>query len=178
MEKQNSKDRQIEILDLVRDFCAKKLDDEYFELSERLVQKLGRKKIPMLATGKPHIWAAAIIHAIGTINFLFDKASKPYVTVDDINLFFGTSKSTTSNKSREIRELLGLDRWDDEFSTKRMQDNNPFANMVVVDGLILPLSTLPEISGSGSTGKSGRERYFVYDAVSVSGGAIWICCKK
>lgn len=144
MEKQNLKDRQKEITDLVREFCAKKLDDEYYELSERLVQKLGRKKNPVLATGQPKIWAAAIIHALGTINFLFDKSSKPYASVDDINQFFGTSKSTTGNKSRQIRELLGLGHWDEEFSTNRMQSNNPFANMVVVDGLILPLSMLPE----------------------------------
>ena len=69
MDKQLLQEKQKLILDLVLDFCAKKLDDEYFELSERLVEKLGRKKIQPLATGQPEIWAASIIHALGTINF-------------------------------------------------------------------------------------------------------------
>ena len=144
MDKENLKIRQQNILDLVREFCSKKLDEEYFELSERLVQKLGRKRNLPLATGQPQIWAAAIIHALGTINFLFDKSFEPYISTDDINAYFGTNKSTTGTKSKQIRELLKLDRWDNEFSTKRMQVSNPFANLVMVDGLVVPVNTLPE----------------------------------
>jgi hypothetical protein len=144
MDKHNLQERQQNILDLVREFCAKKLDEEYFELSERLVQKLGRKRNPPFATGQPQVWAAAIIHALGTINFLFDKSFEPYISTEDINAFFGTSKSTTGNKSKQIRDLLKLDRWDNEFSTKKMHDSNPFANLVMVDGLIVPVDTLPE----------------------------------
>jgi hypothetical protein len=144
MDKENLKIRQQNILDLVREFCSKKLDEEYFELSERLVQKLGRKRNPPIATGQPQIWAAAIIHTLGTINFLFDKSFEPYISIEDINVYFGTKKSTTGNKSKQIRDLLKLDRWDNEFSIKRMQDSNPFANLVMVDGYIVPVDTLPE----------------------------------
>jgi hypothetical protein len=144
MDKENLKIRQQNILDLVREFCSKKLDEEYFELSERLVQKLGRKRNPPIATGQPQIWAAAIIHTLGTINFLFDKSFEPYISIEDINVYFGTKKSTTGNKSKQIRDLLKLDRWDNEFSIKRMQDSNPFANLVMVDGYIVPVGTLPE----------------------------------
>jgi ribosomal protein L31E len=37
-------DRSLKIIELVREFCAKKLDEEYFELSEKLTQKLMRKR--------------------------------------------------------------------------------------------------------------------------------------
>ena len=144
MEKQKLQVRQQQILDLVKQFCTDKLDDEYFELAERLIAKLGRKRNVPYSTGQIEVWAAAIIHALGTINFLFDKASEPYVSVDVINAFFKTNKSTTGNKSKLIRDLLKLDRWDDEFSTKRMHDSNPFKNLAMVDGLIVPLDTLPE----------------------------------
>jgi hypothetical protein len=144
MDKQKIQERQQQILDLVRDFCAKKLDEEYFELAERLTQKLARKKSVPFVTGQIEVWAASIIHALGTINFLFDKASIPYSSVDEINKFFGTNKTTTGNKSKQIRDLLKLQRWDDEFSTKRMNDSNPYANLVMVDGLIVPLDSLPE----------------------------------
>ena len=54
------------------------------------------------------------------------------------------TKSTTGNKSKQIRDLLKLDRWDKEFSTRRMSESNPFANFVMVDGLIVPVDTLSE----------------------------------
>lgn len=143
MEKQKIIERQQKILDHVREFSSKKLDEEYFELAERLTQKLGRKRNVPFTTGQPEVWAAAIIHALGTINFLFDKSFKPYVSVEEINAFFGTSKSTTGNKSRQIRDLLNLDRFDREFSTKKMQESNPFDKFVMVDGLLYTVDMLP-----------------------------------
>lgn len=143
MDKQKLQERQQQILDLVKQFCAQKLNDEYFEIAKRLTAKLGRKRDVPYSKGQTEVWAAAIIHALGTINFLFDKASEPYVSVDEINDFFKTNKSTTGNKSKQIRDLLKLERWDNEFSTKRMEESDPFKNLVMVDGLIVPLDTLP-----------------------------------
>ena len=144
MDKQKIQERQQQILDLIRDFCSKKLDEEYFQLAERLTKKLARKRDVPFVSGQIEVWAVAIIHALGIINFLFDKASKPYASIDEINKYFGTNKSTTGNKSKQIRDLLNLNHWDNEFSTKRMNDSNPFANLVMVDDLIVPLETLPE----------------------------------
>ena len=139
MEKKEILERQQHIIDLIKPFCTQKLDDEYFDIAERLVKKLGRKRSVPFVTGQPQIWAASVIHAIGTINFLFDKASQPYDTVDDISHFFGTNKTTTTSKSKQIRELLKMSNWDNEFSTKRMMERNPFANLVMINGFIVPL---------------------------------------
>lgn len=144
MDKQKLKERQETILELVRDFCAQKLDEDYFYLAEKMVLKLGRKRSQPLAAGKPEVWAAGIIHALGTINFLFDKSTEPYTTVGDINEFFGTKSSTTGNKSKDIRDMLKLHYWDPEFSTQRMGESSPFNNLVMVDGLIVPINMLPE----------------------------------
>ncbi len=144
MDKQKVEQQKQKILELLREFCEEKLNQEYYELSERMVQKLGRKRDVPFVTGKPEIWAVAIIHALGTINFLFDKSFEPYLSVDDINDYFGTKKSTTGNKSKQIRDLLKLSYWNNEFSTKNMQDSDPFANLVMVDGFIVPLDSLPE----------------------------------
>lgn len=143
MDKQKVEEQKNKILTLLKEFCEAKLNQEYLEISERLVQKLGRKRDVPFVAGKPEIWAAAVIHALGTINFLFDKSAKPYLSVDEINNFFGTSKSTTGNKSKEIRDLLKIERFDKEFSTKSMQSNNPYDNFVMVDGFIVPVSSLP-----------------------------------
>jgi len=129
--------RKNQIINLIRAFCSQYLDDEYFELSVRLLDKLGRKRAVPFMSGRIEIWAAAIIHALGTINFLFDKSFKPYVTIDEINEFFGTNKSSTGSKSKLIRDLLNLGYFNDEFSTKRIRENNPFDKLMMVDGFIV-----------------------------------------
>lgn len=144
LDKQKIQERQNQILGLIREFCSEKLDEEYFELSERMVKKLGRKRTPPILTGQVQVWAAAIIHALGSINFLFDKSFQPFVSVEEINSFFGTNKSTTGAKSRQIRDLLKLGYWDSEFSTNKMHAGNPYDELVMVDGLIVPVDTLPE----------------------------------
>ncbi|MCX6233548.1 MAG: DUF6398 domain-containing protein [Bacteroidetes bacterium] len=133
-----------QILNLIKEFCSQKLDDEYFVLSERLLDKLGRKRDVPFMTGKIEIWAAAVIHALGTINFLFDKSFNPYVTIDEINDFFGTNKSSTGSKSKFIRDLLKMDYYNSEFSTSHMQKNNPYNDLVMFNGFIVPVDSLPE----------------------------------
>jgi hypothetical protein len=144
MDKEKIIERQREIIQLTKSFCDEKLNDEYAALAEKLISKLGRKRNVPFISGQVSIWAAAVIHALGTINFLFDKSSEPYVSFDDIIDFFGTKKSTTGNKSKEIRDLLKLGYWDREFSTKAIAGNDPFANFVMIDGLVTPISALPE----------------------------------
>ena len=144
MEKQQIQARQQEILELIKEFTDKKLDKDYFNLAKKMLQKLRSENDIPFMTGQPKIWAAAIINALGTINFLFDKSFKPYVSVEELNTFFGTSKSTTANKSKQIREMLNLRHYDPEFSTNKMQEDNPFNKFVMVDGMITLLDTLPE----------------------------------
>ena len=88
-------------------------------------------------SGKIEIWSAAVIHALGTIDFLFDKSFDPYTTVDEINVFFGTNKSSTGQKSKVIRDLLNLGYFDSEFSTQRAKQNNPFDKLTMVNGFFV-----------------------------------------
>ena len=129
--------RKNQILDLVKGFCTQKLDDEYLELSARLLNKLGRMQDVPFMSGRIEIWAAATVHALGSINFLFDKSFEPCATVDDISLYFGTNKSSAGQKSKLIRDLLDLAYYDSEFSTKRISQNNPFDKITIVNGFIV-----------------------------------------
>jgi len=144
-EKSAIESRKNQVLNLLMEFCTQKLDDDYFELSERLLNKLGRKRDVPFMSGKIEIWAAAVIHALGTINFLFDKSFEPYTTVDEINAFFGTNKSSTGQKSKVIRDLLNLGYFDSEFSTQRAKQNNPFDRLTMVNGFIVSKNSLPEV---------------------------------
>jgi len=144
MTKEETKNREKKLLELTGSFCAQKLDGDYYQLCEKLILKLGRKRDVPFKSGKIEIWAAAIIHAIGSINFLFDKSFEPYVTAEQISEYFGTKKSTVSNKARQIKDMFKLGYYDSNFSTQKMTENNPFNDMVMVNGLIVPLSSIPE----------------------------------
>jgi hypothetical protein len=144
MEKEKIIQKQQELIQLTKKFCDEKLNAEYAALARKLIQKLGRKRDVPFATGQAVVWAAAIIHALGSINFLFDKSFEPYLSVDDINSFFGTKKTTIGNKSREIKNLLNIGYWDNEFSTRHMKNSNPFADLVMFDDFITPVSSFPE----------------------------------
>ena len=130
-EKEKLKMREDEIASMVVNFCKERLDEDYEQLCEKMVRKLGRKRTKPLASGRTEIWAAAGVYAVGSLNFLFDKSFEPYVSSNDINEYFGTSNSTVAQKARTIRQLLKLSQyWDKDFSTKHMQANNPF-NMLM-----------------------------------------------
>jgi hypothetical protein len=84
------------LIKMTDEFCDKYLDEDYRQLCRNLILKMSRKQNVPFLSGRLEIWAGAVIHSLGTINFLFDRNSKPYVTVDDISNHFGTSKSTVS----------------------------------------------------------------------------------
>ena len=144
MTKEEIKNKEKKLLELTGSFCAQNLDNDYYQLCQKLVLKLGRKRDVPFKSGKIEIWAAAIIHAIGSINFLFDKSFEPYVTAEQISEYFGTKKSTVSNKARQIKDMFKMRYYDSDFSTQNMTENNPFNDMVMVNGLIVPLSSIPE----------------------------------
>ncbi len=93
-----------------------------------------RKRDVPFKRGKLEIWAAAVIYAIGSINFLFDKSFEPYIKVEEISDYFGTKNSTVSNKAGQIRKMLDLTMFDNEFATEHMNETNPFNDLVMVDG--------------------------------------------
>lgn len=130
-------------MELTGNFCAQKLNQEYFELCEKLIKKMGRKREVPFKRGKLEIWAAAVIQAIGSINFLFDKSFEPYIASKQVNEFFETKATTVSNKARIIKDMFELWYYSPEFSTSKMVQDNPFNNLVMLDDLFVPLDTLP-----------------------------------
>jgi hypothetical protein len=135
-------EKKAKLLELVQAFSREKLDEEYEQLAVKMVEKLGRKRVVPFMSGKLEVWAAGIVHALGTINFLFDKNSQPYATVHDICGFFDAAQSTVSQKSKAIRDLLKLGYFDSEFSTAAVQRHNPFNNLVSINGFIVPRDML------------------------------------
>nr|MDO8082663.1 DUF6398 domain-containing protein [Candidatus Freyarchaeota archaeon] len=137
------REKMQQLIEMTAGFCDKYLDEEYKELCEKLIRKMARKRSVPFLYGRMEIWAAAVIHAIGSINFLFDPSFEPYASLSDIANYFGTSKSTTTQKSKLIRDMFKMRYWDREFSTTHMMEHNPFSKLAMIDGFIVGIDSLP-----------------------------------
>lgn len=146
------------LIEMTAGFCNAYLDEDYKQLCEKLIRKMSWKRNVPFLSGRMEIWAAAIIHAIGSINFLFDPGFEPYVSADEISNYFGTSKSTVSQKAKAIRDMFKMRYWDEEFSTTHMKDSNPFSDLVMVNGLIVPIQVLPPEIREIMRQKEGRKK--------------------
>jgi hypothetical protein len=130
-----------ELIQMTDAFAKQHLDEDYRELCEKMILKMARKRQVPFLSGRPEIWAAAVVYAIGSINFLFDKSFQPYATSADIANAFGCSSSTICQKAAKIRQMFNLSYYDPEFSTQRMQRSNPMAAIIYTpDGFALPIS--------------------------------------
>lgn len=133
-----------QILGLTSEFCAEFLDQEYAQLCKNLAGMLARKRPSPLARGDLRVWAAAIIYAVCANNFLFDRASEPYLSGDDLARLTGVARSTMANKSGAIRRCLGLDHLDPRLCRRELLERHPYAWYVEISGIVVDVRDLPE----------------------------------
>jgi len=136
------KQKKEALIEITDGFADRYLDEDYKMLCQKLIDKMSRKRQVPFLSGKPEIWAAAVVYALGQINFLFDKNFEPYVSTTDLCNYFKISQSTTSQKAKIIRDMFKMRYFDEEFSTERMQKENPLNEFVMIDGLIVPVSAV------------------------------------
>jgi hypothetical protein len=132
-----------EIMTLTDAVSAKVLDAEYAELARQAVAKLARKRPSPLLGGRRGTWAAAVVYALGQINFLFDRSQVPHVTPDELAELFGISKSTMSNKAKQVRDLLKMDHFSAEFQRAGLIAQNSALWFIQVDGIIMDARSTP-----------------------------------
>lgn len=142
-DKNQIEEKKQKLIEMTAGFCDAHLDKGYKQLCEKLIVKMARKRNVPFLSGRMEIWAAAIIYAIGQINFLFDQSFVPYVSAQEISNYFGASKSTVSQKAKLIRDMFKMGYWDKEFSTTKMREDNPLSDMVMVNGLMVNIQSLP-----------------------------------
>ncbi|EXJ13187.1 hypothetical protein D779_4011 [Imhoffiella purpurea] len=124
-------------------FCDAYLDEDYKQLIRLAIAALSRKRPSPLTRGKEATWAAGVVHAVGTVNFLFDKSQKPHCKAPLIYEYFGVGSSTGPNKSKEIRDLLGMSQFGHEWMLPARLKSSRVAWMVQVNGLIVDIRTMP-----------------------------------
>lgn len=124
-------------------FCQEHLDPEYAQLCRKLTAALCRKRPSPLTQGKIEIWAAAVIYALGSVNFLFDKSQTPHLSAGQLCELLGTNQRTTSAKARTISNLLAIGVFDPRWYRPSRLASNPRAWMVELDGFIVDVRTQP-----------------------------------
>ncbi len=146
-----------EISILLNSFCAQHLNEAYLNYSLNLIKRVKRRKSLSLNRGKKEIWAAAIVYVIARQNFLFDKANDYFLTADTICDFFGTKKSTSSNKASEIEKVCKIHFGEEGLCDQRIVDSLTFVQLE--NGIIIPQSMLTnnEIVPNTATGKNTGE---------------------
>lgn len=99
-----------EIAEKIRIFSNKYLNEQYEKICIKVLYDLGMNHEEILKKGKSSSWAAGVVHAIGTVNNLFDVKEEPYIKALDLYKEFEVSNSTGSAKSKEIRNLLNISK--------------------------------------------------------------------
>lgn len=136
-------ERYDEIVQLTDAYSQKYLNEEYAALCRQLTATLCRKRPSPLSQGKIANWACGIIHALGTVNFLFDSHGTPYVPSRQLASDFGLSANTMQTKSKQIRDLLHMYQMDPKWTLPSKIDTNPLVWMIQVNGFIIDARHAP-----------------------------------
>ena len=124
-------------------FCRDHLNAEYRDLARAMTAALCRQHPSPLASGQPRTWACGIIHVLGRLNFLSDKASQPYMTLAEVSAAFGVGESTASAKARAISAVLPTNRMDPTWMLKSFVDQDPFVWMANLNGVLVDIRKMP-----------------------------------
>ena len=118
-------------------FCRDRLNDEYAALARAMAAALARKRPSPLLSGQVRSWAGGILYTLGQINFLSDKASKPYMLMADLCGGFGVGQGTAAAKSKAIRTALKVSWLDPTWMLRDLARRNPMTWLAQIDGFLL-----------------------------------------
>jgi hypothetical protein len=132
------------IVALTDQVCRDHLDADYGRLAREMTLVLSRKRAVLdISRGQPKTWAAGIIHALGYVNFLHDPSFPPHMTSPDLAKAFGVAQNTMSDKSKTIRDALGIVSMDPDWCVPHLLADNPLVWMLQVDGLLMDIRRAP-----------------------------------
>jgi hypothetical protein len=131
------------IVALTDEFAQQHLNAEYAQLIRQATATLARKRPSPLSQGQAKTWAAGITHAIGMVNFLFDRAQDPHISANDLYEWFGIAASTGQGKSKLVRDTLKMQQFDPNWCLPSRIDTNPLIWMLSVNGFLMDIRQAP-----------------------------------
>lgn len=130
------------VSELTDAFCREHLNDEYARMIRAATAALCRKRPSPLVSGAPAGWAAGVTHAVGWVNFVFDRSRSPHVTASQLYQAFRVAESTGQGKSKRVRDLLAMGMFDPYWTLPSRLADNPMVWMVSIDGFVLDARSL------------------------------------
>ena len=140
----NLEEKFNEIASIIGQFCKANLNKEYELICVQLCAALSRKRPSPLLNGRSNTWACGIVHAIGSINFLFDSAQSPSIKPKELYEKFGVSGGTGSTKSKQIRDIMKLSYFDPDWTLPSKMEENPLVWMITVNGFVIDVRHAPK----------------------------------
>ncbi|MDP1662748.1 MAG: DUF6398 domain-containing protein [Phycisphaerales bacterium] len=142
------RERYLAIVERTDWYCANHLQPlhgEYALYCRVMAAALCGKRSPVVeGKASPQGWAAAIVAALGFVNFLSDPDFPPVKTIAEVAAGFGVSESSMQAKSRQIRKLLGLGQFDPEWTLPSLMMRNPLVWMLESpSGMIVDIRSRP-----------------------------------
>jgi hypothetical protein len=131
------------IVEITDRFSRENLNDEYAQFIRYAVAAICRKRPSPVETGKPNTWACGVTHAIGTVNFLFDKSQTPHIRTGELYKKFGVSESTGQSKSKAIRAMLGMRQFNHNWLLPSKLQSYPMIWMLSVNGMMVDVRKMP-----------------------------------
>jgi hypothetical protein len=121
------------------------LGGEYRDMCRVMAAVLCQKGSPVVeGRGVAEGWAAAIVAAVGFVNFLGDKEFLPFKTMAQVAAGFGVSESGLAAKSVQVRTMLDLGQFDPDWTLPSLLDRNPHVWMLeTTTGLVVDARRLP-----------------------------------
>lgn len=136
-------DKYSDIVALTDKYSAKFLTGEYAEYCRSLADSLKEQNESPITKGKVSVWACGIIHALGMVNFLFDKNSALSIKASDLYRYFSISSSTGSAKSKLIRDMFDMFPLDPNWTLPSRLESNPLIWMLSVNGMTVDIRDMP-----------------------------------
>jgi len=118
-------------------FCDLRLNDEYKAWVRLALAALCRKRPSPLLKGQDSAWAAGVVQAVGSVNFLFDASQTPHCKATDIHAHFGVGKSTGGSKSKAVQDALNMGQMSPEWTLPSRMESNPLIWMLEVNGFMV-----------------------------------------
>ena len=167
--------RFLDIVTLTDAYCLNHLQPlhmEYACLSHSMAALLCQKGSPVVeGRSGPEGWAAAIVGALGFVNFLSDPDKMPVKTMAEVAAGFGVSESGMGAKCSKIRKLLDLEQFDPGWTLPSMLGDNPYVWMLeTTSGMIVDVRRCSR-DAQVAASEAGLIPYVPADAAGEAGEA-------
>jgi hypothetical protein len=133
---------------MIVDYLGRRLDGRLVDLMVHLCRRLAEGDEFSLNRGKPEIWAAAIIHVVADLNFLFDPDSDIHLSKTELCDALGVKATTVTNKARQIRAMCDIQFVDPRFTLPELVEMFSFEQ--TPEGLLIPKAGQEDYLGSSN----------------------------